>query len=68
MEKIVPRVLGLLGSILFLSACANNLHETYCNWLRSQLVFNGSTSVERKADIQKSEKPLIQHTYNVNCE
>lgn len=40
-----------------------------CNKLRSDIVFNGSTSDKRESEIQSAEAPLQQHMYdNANCD
>lgn len=38
-----------------------------CRQLKSDIVFNGATSNERRADIQRAEKPLEEKTYDANC-
>lgn len=56
--------------ILTLSACSywnnSDTHRVICNKLKSDIVFNGATSITRQADIQRSEKPLQEHTYDAN--
>ncbi|VVC76707.1 hypothetical protein AQUSIP_20320 [Aquicella siphonis] len=43
--------------------------RAYCNMLKSSMVFSGSTSNTREANIQASEEPLQQRTYDrENCE
>lgn len=60
----------VISSLFLLSACSNlfhtDTHRIICNKLKSDLVFNGSTSITRQADIQRSEKPLQERTYDAN--
>lgn len=37
-----------------------------CNTLNSKLIFNGSTSNVRQAEMESAEEPLQQHTYDKN--
>lgn len=58
--------------ILILSSCSS-LHEgntkrAACNLLKSKMIFSGSTSDARKAEIENAEEPLDQRTYDSNCE
>lgn len=52
---------------ILLSACApfhpSDERAAICNELNSRIVFNGSTSNERKADIASAEQELIQRSY-----
>lgn len=64
-------LLSLTTIILFcasLSACASMNTPTekraYCNTLKSKMVFSGSTSNTREANIQMSEQPLQQENYD----
>lgn len=55
-----------------LSACSwldsnTETHTAACNKLKSDIVFNAATSNTRRAEIQSSEEPLIQKTYDANC-
>jgi hypothetical protein len=38
--------------------------RAYCNMVKSNLVFNGSTSITRTANIEESNTPLDQRTYD----
>ena len=39
-----------------------------CNQLNSQIIFNGSTSDTRQANIQAAEAPMVARTFeNDNC-
>lgn len=43
--------------------------RAYCNTLKSNLVFNGATSITREANIQASEMPLEERNYDqANCD
>lgn len=58
----------LLFSVFLLSSCSSMTpsaaKRAYCNMLKSDLVFNGSTSVTRTANIENSETPLVRQNYN----
>lgn len=58
--------------VLLLCACSHwdtaNTHRVVCNKLKSDLVFNGATSITRQADIERAEQPLQQRTYDANCD
>lgn len=67
------RILFLLFSVFLLSGCSSMTpgaaKRAYCNMLKSDLVFNGSTSVTREANIENSETPLVRQNYNdADCE
>lgn len=51
-----------------LTACStmtpNTVKRAYCNMLKSDLVFNGQTGITRDANIQNSETPLDQRSYD----
>lgn len=55
---------------LLLSSCQSMNPSTtkraLCNTLKSHLVFNGSTSNTRAAEIQNAEGPLQQKMYDQN--
>lgn len=55
-----------------LSSCAmtpSSTKRAYCNMLKSDLVFNGQTSITRDANIQNSETPMDQRSYDAeDCE
>ena len=61
----IPAILAFL--ILSLAACApfQLQHEkaAICNELNSRIIFNGGTSIDRQADIENSEKELIERSY-----
>lgn len=38
-----------------------------CNELNSKMIFGGSNTVDRIADIQRAEEPLIQSQYDKKC-
>ena len=42
-------------------------HAGECNELNSQIIFSGSTSNVRTAEIQHSEEPLMRHSYDKKC-
>lgn len=69
---IRPSCLVLLVLVQTLTACSltpDAAKRAYCNMLKSNLVFNGSTSDTRRANIQNSETPLTQHNYDqADCE
>lgn len=63
----------ILALSVFLTACSSMTptaaKRAYCNMLKSSLVFNGSTGNTREANIQASEKPLEERTYDAeNCD
>lgn len=35
----------------------------YCNQLNSQIIFTGSTSISRQADIQIAEEPMVARSF-----
>lgn len=57
---------------LSLAACApfspTSSHAGMCNELNSRMIFDGSTGNIRNAEIQDSEVPLVQRTYDKKCE
>lgn len=63
----MTRLLYLLLPILLiisLNACSTMSYKrAYCNMLKSRLIFNGSTTYSRNADIENSTTPLEERTY-----
>ena len=59
-------------SLTLLTACSmtqSSEKKAYCNALKSDMVFNGSTSITREANIQATELPLQQRSYDLaGCE
>lgn len=71
MIQPLSRLLILFSSLLVLSACTTFNHnppdkQALCNKLKSDIVFNGATSITRQSDIQRSEKQLQQRMYDAN--
>lgn len=64
-------ILSLSIFSLLLTACASMNPTTernaICNELKSNIVFSGSTSIDREAEIQNAQRPLQQKTYDKNC-
>jgi len=63
---------SLLCASLTLTACAPYAPDTkqagICNQLNSEMVFSGSTSDTRQANIQNATEPSVQRTYDKdNC-
>ena len=60
-------ILGLSISCLSLSACApfkpTDKRAAICNELNSRMIFSGSTNINRTAEIQHSERLLLQKNY-----
>jgi hypothetical protein len=62
----------LLVSTLTLTLCAcynlkpEDAHRAECNQLKSNIIFGGSTSITRQANIQSAEKPMQQRLYEKN--
>jgi hypothetical protein len=58
--------------IMSLAACApykpDSTKAGVCNELNSRMIFDGSTSNIQKAEIQEAQDPLVQRTYDRNCE
>ena len=56
---------------LSISACApfrpDNAHAGMCNELNSKMIFNGSTSNIRNAEIESAEEPLVERSYDTKC-
>lgn len=70
MKKFAYMLFCILFSLIF-SGCAgwnSDTKHAACNLLKSKLVFNGSTSDDRQAEIENAEQPLDQRTYDKNCE
>lgn len=68
----LPLVTCLLFTTLTLSSCApyrpGSQHAAMCNQLNSQMIFSGSTSNTRQANIQAAERPNVARTYDKdNC-
>jgi hypothetical protein len=65
-------LLFTFSSCIALSACApfspNSSHAGMCNELNSRMIFNGSTSNIRKAEIEDADEPLVERTYDKKCE
>jgi len=63
-------ILFPLVLILTLTNCASTTpaatKRAYCNMLKSNLVFNGATGITREANIENSNTPLDQRTYDAN--
>ncbi|MFZ2314043.1 MAG: hypothetical protein WAW86_00075 [Gammaproteobacteria bacterium] len=38
-----------------------------CNELNSEMIFSGSNTIDRVADIQRAEEPLIKSQYDKKC-
>jgi hypothetical protein len=72
MIRLVYLLIFPLFFSLTLSACKSMTPGTakraYCNMLKSNLVFNGQTSIARDANIENSETPLDQRQYEAECE
>lgn len=67
-SRLSPHLFVLL-LIFSLQGCSwfyGDRHEVVCNKLKSDIVFNAATVDTRRAEIQSSEKPLIQHTYDTH--
>lgn len=68
MNQFIFRMISCFVFALLLSACKSMTPDTakraYCNMLKSDIVFNGSTGVTRQANIQASEAPLQEQTYD----
>jgi len=64
--------LAALSFALSLSACApfspNSSHAGMCNELNSRMIFSGSTSNIREAELQDVDEPLVQRNYDRSCE
>ncbi len=60
----------ILTTSLILSACAsmNPAAEkrAYCNTLKSKMVFSGSTSITRQANIEMADEPLEQRNFDAD--
>ena len=60
-------MLPLMSSLLFLDSCSlfktNNPNAAICRQLKSEIIFAGSTSETRKANIQEADKPLLEKSY-----
>jgi len=63
-------LLLLLPSLLCSCSSArfNDQRVGACNELKSEIVFDGSTSNTREAEIENAEKPLAESTYDKRCE
>lgn len=60
---------GLFSFILCSCASwdsASSHRAGVCNTLNSKLIFSGSTSNVRQAEMESAEEPLQQHTYDKN--
>lgn len=69
MKRFALLSLSVFSLALILCSCATDMdvkRTAVCNKLRSDLVFNGTTSNTRQANIQNSETPLAQKTYDKN--
>ena len=58
-----------LALLIPLTACETNpiqLHRPACRDLRSKIIFNAATSETRRAEIDRAQEPLQQHTYELN--
>lgn len=70
MTRLLVLLLPLLAAVL--SSCAmtpGSTKRAYCNMLKSDLVFNGQTSITRNANIQNSDTPMDQRSYDAaDCE
>jgi hypothetical protein len=69
MDKTSVAFLLALFASFSLSSCVtftppNHKHAGTCNTLRSDLIFNGSTSNVREAEIENSQQPLEQRNYD----
>ena len=72
--KYIARLLSLLALSVSLSACTTypwnskaEKKETMCDELSSQVIFNGSTSNTRDAEIEQAGTPLAERGYEKNC-
>lgn len=71
MPRIPYLMFGLtLCACSSLCACTSMSNCEYrravCNEIRSQLVFNGATSITRQAEIENAAMPLQQRAYFAN--
>ncbi|TAK74239.1 MAG: hypothetical protein EPO11_07225 [Gammaproteobacteria bacterium] len=71
MRRFTPGLLAASGLTALLCACApfhpSDDRAGVCNQLNSQIIFSGSTSSTRDAEIQSAEKPLLQRSYDRHC-
>lgn len=69
MIRFLPLFL-LLALALTLNACRSITPEAEkrarCNMLKSDLIFNGQTSITRDANLQNAETPLDQRQYHAD--
>ena len=60
-----------LPLLLMLISCApfrpGDPKSGMCNEMNSELIFSGSTSNARDAEIQAAEQPLLQQSYDKRC-
>jgi hypothetical protein len=66
-------IAALISVSICLAACAPyrpaSGKAAYCNQLNSQMIFGGSTSDTRLANIQEAEMPMVAHSYEKrDCE
>jgi|GEM_PF-2380793 hypothetical protein len=61
-----------LASLFILAACApfspDSSHAGMCNELNSQIIFSGSTSNIRNAEMDAAEEPMLQRSYDTKCD
>lgn len=54
----------LSGCTFFMPDPSN---EGTCRTLRSKIIFNGATTIDRQATIETTERDLQQHMYDKEC-
>lgn len=74
MHKLHALRIFLLGffSLLVFCSCApfktSDSRAGMCNELNSQIIFNGATANQRRADIERSQAPLMKRSYDKHCD
>lgn len=69
-----PTALFLLTLLCssFIAGCHRIVDTTpntkgYCNELKSQMIFGGSTGNTRQSEIESSQAPLVQRNFDNKC-
>lgn len=58
-------------SIFFTNGCSplftQDVQQAACRQLKSDIIFNGATFNDRQVEIERSQRPLLERSYEMHC-
>lgn len=68
---MIIRTFSILALLSLLCACApfapGEPGSGVCNEMNTRIIFSGSTTETRKAEIERAEEPLLIQSYDRKC-